>query len=161
MFYPREAEKDHLYNRVILLTVACLVVLLLAGMARQEGMLYAAIQLVPIETTGTVTQLGDIRMNRDGKVIHYRYTDQDGQVHDDQYVDERYAQKTAFETGGSIPLIYSRWLPGQSSIARELNGNRPGFYIMMGGVLLTLLFLGISFRTLGRIARMKEEDRFY
>jgi hypothetical protein len=100
-------------------------------------------------------------MNRDGKVIHYRYTDLDGQVHDNQYVDERYATKTAYETGGSIPLIYSRWLPAQSSIARELNGNRPGFYIMMGGVLLTLLFLGISARTLGRIYAMKEEDRFY
>jgi hypothetical protein len=34
MYYPREAEKDHLFNRVILLTVACCVVLILAGMAR-------------------------------------------------------------------------------------------------------------------------------
>jgi hypothetical protein len=32
---------------------------------------------------------------------------------------------------------------------------------MMVGVLLTLLFLGISARTLGRIYAMKEEDRFY
>jgi hypothetical protein len=161
MYYPREAEKDHLFNRVILLTVACCVVLILAGMARHEGIRYAAIQLGPVETVGTVTQLDDIRMNRDGKVIHYRYTDLDGQVHDNQYVDERYATKTAYETGGSIPLLYSRWLPAQSSIARELNGNRPGFYIMMGGGLLALLFLGISARTLGRIYAMKEEDRFY
>jgi hypothetical protein len=31
----------------------------------------------------------------------------------------------------------------------------------MGGVLLALLFLGISLRTLGRIYAMKAEDRFY
>jgi hypothetical protein len=161
MYYPREAEKDHLFNRVILLTVACCVVLILAGMARHEGIAYAAIRLSPVETTGKVTQLDNILMNSDGKVIHYRYTDHDGQVHDDQFVDERYAQKTAYETGGSIELIYSRWLPGQNSIARELNGNRPGFYIMLGGVLLALFFLGISARTLGRIYAMKEEDRFY
>jgi hypothetical protein len=57
MYYPREAEKDHLFNRVILLTVACCVVLILAGMARHEGIAYAAIRLSPVETTGTVTQL--------------------------------------------------------------------------------------------------------
>lgn len=161
MFYPREAEKDHLFNRVILLTVACCVVLLLASMARGEGILYAALKLGAIETSGTVTQLDDIQMNSDGKIIHYTYTDDKGQVHEAEYVDERYAQNTHYETGGPIPLLYSRWLPEKNSIASQVESNRPGFYIMTGGVLLALLFLGISFRTLGRIYAMKEEDKFY
>lgn len=161
MFYPREAEKDHLYNRVALLTFATLIVLFLASMARSEGILYAALQLGAVETTGTVTQLDDIRMNRDGKVIHYTYTDDEGLVHEDEYVDERYAQNDPYETGGPIALLYSRWLPEKNSIASLVASNRPGFYIMTGGVLLALLFLWISFRTLGRIYAMKEEDRFY
>ncbi|MGE8143933.1 hypothetical protein ACQKP7_01855 [Pseudomonas frederiksbergensis] len=161
MFYPREAEKDHLFNRVILLTVACCVVLLLASMARGEGILYAALKLGAVEITGTVTQMDDIRMNPNGKVIHYTYTDDEGQRHEAEYVDERYAQNDHYETGGPIPLLYSRWLPAQNSIANRVDSNRPGFYIMTGGVLLALLFLGISFRTLGRIYAMKEEDRFY
>lgn len=161
MYYPREAEKDHLFNRVILLTVACCVVLLLASMARSEGILYATLKLGAIETTGTVTQLDDIPMNRDGKVIHYTYTDDKGRAHEAEYVDERYAQNAHYETGGPIPLLYSRWLPEKNSIASLVESNRPGFYIMIGGVLLALLFLGISFRTLGRIYAMKEEDRFY
>jgi hypothetical protein len=36
MYYPREAEKDHLFHRVILPTVACCVVLILTAMARHE-----------------------------------------------------------------------------------------------------------------------------
>lgn len=161
MFYPREAEKDHLYNRVALLTFATLMVLFLASMARSEGLLYAALQSGAVETTGTVTQLDNIPMNSDGKIIHYTYADDKGQVHEDEYVDERYAQNDHYEIGGPIPLLYSRWLPEKNSIASLVGSNRPGFYIMTGGVLLALLFLGISFRTLGRIYAMKEEDRFY
>ncbi|MGE8186024.1 hypothetical protein [Pseudomonas sp. NPDC086278] len=161
MFYPREAEKDHLFTRVILLTFACCFVLMLAGMSRHEGLRYAAIQLSPVDITGTVTQLEEIRMNPNGKIIHYRYTDPDGKVHDDQYVDQRYAQKTAYEPGGSIALLVSGWLPAQNSIASELNGNRPGFYILLVSVALALWTLEISFKTMGRIYAMKEEDRFY
>jgi len=43
MYYPREAAKDHLYNRIVMLTVACCVVLLLAAMAHKSGMLYGAL----------------------------------------------------------------------------------------------------------------------
>lgn len=161
MYYPREAEKDHLYNRVILLTVACCVLLALAAMARQQGAVYAAIQWSAVEVTGTVTQLEDIPRNDMVKIIHYRYFDNDGQVHDDECWDKRYREHAPYEVGQDISLVYSRWFPRVSSITTELHTYRPGFYIMTGGVLLTLLFLGISFKTLGRIFTLKQEDRFY
>ncbi|RBH59991.1 MULTISPECIES: hypothetical protein [Pseudomonas] len=161
MFYPREAERDHLYNRVILLTIACFVLLLLAAMARQEGSIYAAIQLSALEIKGTVTQLEDIPMNKNDKVIHYQFIDHDGHVHEGEYRDERYGQKARYEVNGVISLLYSRWFLQTSSITTELHTYRPGFYIMTGGVLLALLFLGISVRTVSRIFILKQEDRFY
>jgi hypothetical protein len=161
MSYPREAEKDHLYNRVILLTVACCVLLLLAAMARHEGLAFAAIKLGEVEITGTVTYVGDIPRNSAAKIVHYDYVDQDGQLHEDRYRTGGYDQSISFETGQNIPLVYSAWFPGISSPATQLGTLRPGFIIMSGGVLLTLLLLGISYRTMGRISAMKREDRFY
>ncbi|MFJ2366960.1 hypothetical protein ACIPIN_25255 [Pseudomonas sp. NPDC087697] len=161
MFYPREAERDHLYNRVILLTIACCVFLLLAAMARHEGSIYVAVQLSVAETTGTVTQLENIPMNKDGKVIHYRYTDRSGLAHEDEYIDQRYQKNVQYEVGGSISLLYSSWFPWKNCIATELHTYRPGFYIMAGGILLSLLFLAISAKTIGRIFVMKQEERFY
>ncbi|MCP1444791.1 hypothetical protein J3D54_003923 [Pseudomonas sp. GGS8] len=161
MFYPREAEKDHLYNRIILLTIACCVLLSLAAMARHQGSIYATIQFSAVEVTGTVTQLENIPRTNMAKIIHYQYVDYDRQVHDGEYWDERYAERPQYEVGQDISLLYSRWFPRVSSITTELHTYRPGFFIMTGGVLLALLFLGISFRTISRISAMKQEDRFY
>lgn len=161
MFYPREAEKDHLYNRVILLTIACCVLLSLAAMARHQGSIYGAIQLSAVEVTGTVTQLEDIPRSSSAKIIHYQYIDHDRQVHEDKYWDERYGENSQYQVGEGISLLYSGWFPQISSITTELHTYRPGFFIMTGGVLLALLFLGISFRTMSRIFAMKQEDRFY
>lgn len=161
MYYPREAEKDHLYNRVILLTIACCVLLGLAAMARQQGAVYAAIHWSAVEVTGTVTQVEATPRNNDLKLIHYRYVDGNGQTHEDQCWDKRYDEHAPYDVGQDISLLYSRWLPQVSSITTVLRTYRPDFYIMASGVLLTLLLLGISFKTLGRIFTLKQEDRFY
>ncbi|ROM76164.1 hypothetical protein BK654_16090 [Pseudomonas brassicacearum] len=161
MFYPREAEKDHLYNRIVLLTVACCVLLFLASLAKHSGSIYGAIRWSAVEVKGTVTQLESIPMNANGIILHYRYVDSDQQVHEDEYPDQRYSEHPQYQVGEEIPLLYSRWFPQISSIAAELHTYRAGFFVMVGGVLLTLVFFGISFVTFGRIYRMKEEDRFY
>lgn len=126
MFYPREAEKDHLYNRIVLLTVACCVLLFLASMAKDSGTIYGAIRWSAVEVQGTVTQLENMQMNKDGAVIHYRYIDNDQQVHEDAYADQRYSEHNHYEIGGEIPLLYSRWFPQISSIATELHTFRAG-----------------------------------
>jgi len=161
MFYPREAEKDHLYNRIVLLTIACVLLLFLASLAHHSGSIYGAIRWSPVEVKGTVTQLEDIPMNPDGKVIYYRYVDSDQQVHEDEYADQRYNEHDQYQVGGEISLLYSRWLPQISTIATELHTNRASFIVMAGGVSLTLVFFWISFRTFGRIYGMKQEDRYY
>ncbi len=161
MFYPREAEKDHLYNRAILLTVACCIFLMFAAMARREGSIYAAVQLSATETTGTVTQIENIPMYRDRSLVHYQYTDHDGQTHEDEYLDEHYQQKAHYEIDGPVSLVYSNWFPQKNCIASELHSHRPGFFIMVGGLLLSLLCLVVSARTIARIFAMKQEDHFY
>ena len=161
MFYPREAEKDHLYNRIVLLTIACCLLLFLASLAKNSGTIYGAIQWSAVEVKGTVTQLESIPMNKNGIIIHYRYADSDQQVHEDEYPDQRYNEHDQYEVGGEIPLLYSRWFPQISSIATELHTHRFSFFVMTGEVLLTLVFFGISFMTFGRIYGMRQEDRFY
>jgi hypothetical protein len=161
MYYPREAEKDHLYNRIVLLTVACCVLLLLASLAKHSGSIYGAIRWSAVEVNGTVTQLESIPMNENGIILHYRYVDSDQQVQEDEYPDQRYREHRQYQVGEEIPLLYSRWFPQISSLATELNTYRASFIVMAGGVLLTLVCLGISFMTFGRIYGMKEEDRFY
>ncbi|WP_348970999.1 hypothetical protein [Pseudomonas atacamensis] len=161
MYYPREAAKDHLYNRVVMLTVACCVVLLLAGMARHQGILYALLNFNGAQTNGTVTQLEEILMNKNGKIIHYRYADELGQLHEGDFVDERYAEHTQYEVNGPIALLVSPWMPEKSAIASQLQSYRAGFYIMTGGVTISLLFLLISGRTFWQIQAMKEQDRYY
>lgn len=161
MFYPREAEKDHLYNRIVLLTIACLMLLFLASLAKNSGIVYGAIQWSAVEVNGTVTQLEGIPMNKNGVIIHYRYLDDDQQVHEDEYPDQRYNEHAQYAVGAEVPLLYSRWFPQINSIATELHTHRASFLVMTGGVLLALICLWISFRTFGRIYRLKEEDRFY
>ncbi|EJM08504.1 MULTISPECIES: DUF3592 domain-containing protein [Pseudomonas] len=161
MYYPREAAKDHLYNRIVMLTVACCVVLLLAAMAHKSGMLYGALSFNGVENRGSVTALEQIPMNANGKVIHYQYTDAQGQTHEGQHADERYVEHTQYEVDGPITLLVSPWMPDKSCIASQLQSYRTSFCIMTGGVLLALLFLLISGRTFWQIQAMKEQDRFY
>lgn len=158
MFNPREAELDHLYNRVVLLTIACCVLLAFAAMARNEGFTYAALQWNGDQVTGTVTQLEEIPRNRLAKIVHYRYVDQDNRPHEGQYLDTGCGERENCGVDEDVTLIHSRWFPDYSAVAANVHSFRPGFYIMSGGVLISLLFFGISFWTLGRISAMKRDD---
>jgi hypothetical protein len=158
MFNPREAELDHLYNRVVLLTIACCVLLALAAMARREGFTYAALQWNGVQVTGTVTLLEEIPRNQLAKIVHYRYLDQDNRPHEEQYLDSGCGERQDCGVDQDVTLIYSRWFREFSAIAANVHTYRPGFYIMSGGVLLSLLFFGISFLTLGRISAMKQDQ---
>lgn len=158
MFDPREAERDNLYNRVVLLTIACCVLLALAAMARHEGLTYAALRWTGAQVTGTITQLEEIPRNPDANIVHYRYVDQDNRSHEGEYLDSRCGEKQDCDIDQDVALLYSRWFPEFSAIAANLHTYRPGFYIMSGGVLLSLLFFGIPFWTLGRISAMKKDE---
>lgn len=161
MYYPREAEKDHLYNRVILLTIACCVLLAFAFMARGSGVIYGAIHLSPTEAVGTVAQIERFEKNSRFATIHYTYTDHDGQVHENSYFDAYYDEHPAYDVGGPIDIQYSAWFPSVSSLSSALHTYRMSFYIMATALLLVLLFLGISAWTINRIASMKAADRVY
>ncbi|MEN1834971.1 hypothetical protein AAIM60_19005 [Pseudomonas lijiangensis] len=158
MFYPREAEKDNLFNRVILLIFGCCALLFLASLARHQGSTYAAMQLGAVQVSGVVTELESIPRNS-GKVIHYLYADQEGETHEGKYFYQR--EDTHYEVGDSIPLVYSSWFTGKNAIASELRTFRPDFYILSGGLSLTLILLLIALWTIRRIYVLKAEDRFY
>jgi hypothetical protein len=161
MFYPREAERDHLFNRVTLLTIACIVLLSIAVMARKDGIRYGALLVNPVETLGTVTLVEFPPRNSEAGLVHYRYSDNSQDVHEGEYFDPHYSAGTQYESGDAIALQYCRWLPSISSSAEQLPGLVPGFYIMVGTVVLALLLLGISWLTICQISRMRAEDAHY
>lgn len=161
MYCPQETEKDHLYNRFILLGMALCVVVTLAIMARQQGVVYAAMQWSTVEVTGTVTRLEDIPRSDMLKIIHYRYLDNDQKVHEGEGLDKRYGEHPTYDVGQEISLVYSRGFPGISSTTRDLHSYRPGFYVLTSGVLLALVFLGIGLKLLKRIFVLKRKDRCY
>ncbi|WP_263262347.1 DUF3592 domain-containing protein [Pseudomonas sp. RIT-PI-S] len=161
MYYPREAERDNLYTRVILLTLACIVLLGIAAMARRDGSLYSALQLSAVDAAGTVTRIEWLPRNSRAAIIQYRYSDSAGEAHEGEYVDAFYSEDTQYTQGGPVQLVYSGWFPSMSSIAEHEHRLRPGFYIMAGGVLTALVLLGICGYTLGRIGRMTAEDVRY
>ena len=81
MYYPREAERDNLYNRIILLTLVCILVLGIAAMAMREGGRYALLRISAVETSATVTQIEPLPRNSSAAILHYRYNDQSGHSH--------------------------------------------------------------------------------
>jgi hypothetical protein len=161
MYYPREAERDNLYNRIILLTLVSIIVLGIAAMAMREGGRYALLRLSPVETFATITQIESLPRNSSAAIIHFRYTDQSGHAHDAEYLDTRYGEQHRYVEGGPVALVYCDWFPSINSLAEQLNHLRPGFFIMTGGVLIVLVLFGLSLLTFWRMGRMSAEDVYY
>lgn len=161
MFYPREAQRDHLYNRIVMLTIACIVLLGIASMARTDGIRYTALLIDPVETTAMVTSVELFPRNTQVGNIHYRYSDDGSSTREAEYFDANYNASTQYQAGAPIQIHYSRWFPSISSTAEQLPTLVPGFYIMIGALAMTLLFFGISFLTFCQISRMKAEDACY
>jgi hypothetical protein len=161
MYYPREAERDNLYNRIILLTLVCIIVLGIAAMAMREGGRYALLRISAVETFATITQIEALPRNSSAAILHYRYNDPSGHAHEGEYLDTRYGEQSRYVEGGPIALVYCDWFPSINSLAEQLNHLRPGFFIMTGGVLIVMVLFGISLLTFWKIGRMSAEDVYY
>lgn len=161
MFYPREAARDNLFTRVTMLTIACIVLLSIAVMARKDGIRYAALRVSPVETTGIVTLVELPLGNSQTAIVRYQYSDNASVLHEGEYFDPNYNAGTQFETGDSIQLKYCRWLPSINSTAKRLPGLVSSFYVMAGTLALAVLLLGISWLTICQISRMSAEDVYY
>lgn len=161
MFYPREAARDHLYNRVVMLTIACIVALFIAVMAKKDGIRYAALLVDASETIGMVTLVELPPGNSQTGIVQYRYSDDSARSHEGEYFDPRYSTGIQYDVGSPIQLRYCRWLPSISSTVDQLPGLVPGFYMMTGALIVALLLLGISLLTICQISRMKAEDAYY
>lgn len=144
MFHPREAARDHLFNRVTMLTIACIVLLGFALMASEDGIRYAALRMSPFETIGTVTWVELPPEDSRTAIVHYQYSDNSSDVLEAEYFYPRYDTGTQYEAGDAIQLKYCRWSPSINSPVERLPSLVPGFYIMAGTLGLVLLLLGIS-----------------
>lgn len=161
MFYPREAARDHLFNRVTMLTIACIVLLGIAVMAGEDGIRYAALRITPVDTTGTVTLVELPPGNSMAAIVHYQYSDNSSYVREGQYFDPKYNNGNGYKAGDAIELKYCRWLPSINSTVERFPSLVSGFYIMAGTLSLALLLLGISWLTICQISRMSAEDVYY
>ncbi|MFK3772610.1 DUF3592 domain-containing protein [Pseudomonas sp. NPDC089406] len=159
MFQPREAERDHLYTRVVWLTIACCALMLLAMIAWGQGSTYAALQLDHQQTNAKVIEV-EPTLSDQAKIIHYQYTDRSGQAYTNTFFNDGYGGQV-YEVGQELAVSYSGWFPQKHGLSQKVPGYRADFIMLVGGIVLTLLCLAISFRTLTRLQTMKQERAFY
>jgi len=162
MYYPREAERDHLFNRAALLFFLILLACGIAMMSREDGLRYAALQMSPKEVTGTVTQVDEQWRGKSflGQYVHYAFDDRTTQGEGMLYLGTS-TPSGSYLQGGPVEVVYSEWFPSYHNLATERRFGRPGFYIFSGCVAIIVLGFGLLFWTTHRIFRHREEDRHY
>ena len=161
MYYPREAERDHLFTRATLAFFMILLSLVMVLLSKDGGIPYAAIKATPLETIGIVTKIEVDNKIYPRTVIYYSFkTNKSYQVNGEYLVNTRNDKSNYFE-GQEIKIVYSDWLPRFHTIKSNLEFNSPDFYIFsvgMGIIFLCLIFIAW---TVSRIMKHKEEDHYY
>jgi hypothetical protein len=61
MYYPREAERDNLFTRATLTFIFIIPLLIMVLLSKGGGIPYAAIKIAPLETTGTITKIEEVK----------------------------------------------------------------------------------------------------
>ncbi|MGY2202805.1 hypothetical protein [Pseudomonas gingeri] len=162
MYYPREAARDHLFNRAALLFFLILLACVFAMMSREDGLRYAALQTSAKEVTGTVTQVEELWRGPVflGQYVHYRFDDRntrgDGVLYQDTFT-----PSGSYHEGEPVQVVYSEWFPSYHNLATQLRFGRPGFYIFSASVATVVLGFGLLFWTTHLIFRHRQEDRYY
>ena len=160
MYYPREAQRDFLFTRAVMLFVATLVLALMLFLSKDRGAPYALIKASPVETTGQVTQLESFGNWGTITNVYYSFKhdehDQDGMA-----TTSGYAGGPVYEVGSPVQVVYSKWFPSVHNLKANFNSGRWNFYIMSASAVLIALCQALMFWTLFRIYRHKEEDRQY
>jgi hypothetical protein len=160
MYYAREAERDFLFTRAVLLFLFTLILALMLALSISRGTPYGLIKAAPVETIGQVTQLESVGPRNSSTNVYYTFNHegrrQDGMVNNSSYVED-----PGYEVGSLVPVVYSKWFPTVHNLKANFHASSPNFYIMSASAGLMLLCWMLIIRTVYRIYQHKAEDRYY
>ena len=160
MYYAREAERDFLFTRAVLLFLFTLILALMLSLSISRGTPYGLIKAAPVETVGQITQLENVGPRHSSTNVYYTFS-HEGQREDGMVNNSFYVEDPGYEVGDPVPVVYSKWFPTVHNIKANFHASSPNFYIMIVSTGLILLFWGMITWTVYRIYQHKAEDRYY
>jgi len=160
MYYPREAQRDYLYTRNIILVIFSAVAGLVASYTFDSAILYAAIEADPNKSLAVITQIDKNPRNSRALTIEYEFTKSN-----ESRIEGEYKMYTDYESapfiGDKFEVIYSGFLPEYNSRSSKHPDESMSFYIFIGNILFIIFCFFLVFSTGRKIQKLKESDKFY
>ena len=130
MYYAREAERDFLFTRAVLLFLFSLILALMLSLSVSRGAPHGLIKAGPVETVGQITQLESVGPRKSSTNVYYTFS-HDGQREDGMVNNSFYVQDPGYEVGDPVAVVYSKWFPTVHNIKANFHYSSPNFYIMI------------------------------
>ena len=160
MYYAREAERDFLFTRAVLLFLFSLILALMLSLSVSRGAPHGLIKAGPVETVGQITQLESVGPRNSSTNVYYTFS-HEGQREDGMVNNSFYVQDPGYEVGDPVAIVYSKWFPTVHNIKANFHYSSPNFYITSVSASLIALCFALILWTVHRIYQHKAEDRYY
>lgn len=159
MPYPREAERDYLYTRRIILVLFSLIAAFLMSACIDKGLSYLAIELDYNKTDATIVKVEE---KSDGlRLLTYSFVTTKG-INKEVMIAARWNTfNHEPELGESLPVVFSGFLPDQNTPYELHQYHKSSFYICLFSALVIVITIVLVFFTGKKIQKQKEEDKYY
>jgi hypothetical protein len=160
MYYAREAERDFLFTRAVLLFLFTLILALILSLSVSRGARHGLIKAGPIETVGQITQLESVGPRNSSTNVYYTFS-HEGQREDGMVNNSFHVEDPGYEIGADVAVVYSRWFPSVHNIKANFHYSSPNFFILSVSASLMILCWVLILWTVHRIYQHKADDRYY
>lgn len=160
MYYAREAERDYLFTRAVLLFLFTLILSLMLSLSVSRGAPHGLIKAAPVEAVGEITQLESVGPRNASTNVYYSFS-HEGQREDGMVNNSSFVEDPGYEVGDEVAVVYSKWFPTVHNIKANFHSSSPNFYIMSASSGLMIVCWMLILWTVHRIYQHKAEDRYY
>jgi len=157
MFYPREARRDKLTQRLVYMIFVIFAGTVFVIMARNDGLPYGSFLIQKENSVGKVTKIID---NGGNYILTYNFTDQSN-GHHVKTIFINANLPFVYSTGAEIDITYFPYNPDISYVSSLVPFLMTSLWIMAIGALLTLLAIVISVVTVLGLLKHRREDFNY
>ena len=157
MYEPREALKDFLYMRVVVLVLLIGVCGLIGSFAFREGVLYASVSMSPIRVVGEVTSYLETKYSVE---TVYTFIDQDGNVRSGERSFSR-SDHDSPRLREQVEVLYASFDSELHSLEQDFHRNEIPFYMLSAAILISIFSVTMIIVSTFRIIQFTRESRYY
>jgi hypothetical protein len=157
MFYGREAERDHLTQRVSMMMIGIFIGAVIIIMSHDDGLPYGAFLIDSETTTGEVTRFDLNGLNR---IFTYTFTDTSGAVYEKSAFISNHMRLDT-DLGASINITYFPLHPDISTATELVPAQETSFMIMSAGMILIVIAIIITGLTIRQLFAHRKKDYNY